>query len=360
MTDDIKDLLGKALPAEPPPSTMRVEDLESRGASAARRRTWTVTGSATAGVAVITAGALLLPGMFASADNAPPSLGAASEPTYDLAAEPADQPEFPLPQLDPDTVYKWQPSEETTSSAETEALSEAFWGQLSEQFPDMRPMAWRDGKVLEPEQYPQMVRTDYSLQIAPEDYPKMDMAGGEDVGFHRPGYGLFEEGEGPASGIEIQLDDDRLVTDSFNVSVHPRGSYAEGTSDYPDPAFGKPELPYLAPGCEDYITDSQGGTANAGVHFDCGEATGPGGEHVQQVTMTRDGGESDSKVHSKTTAVVVTLPNGNAVVASDEIQAPALSEGDESQIGNLSDVEPVMDYDALTAFALNLPPVVVK
>ena len=357
MNRDIKQLLNEAVKDEPAAKPMDVDALAAKGIRRMRSNRLGVAGAALSTVAVVTAAALMLPGTFGGADDQNPDNPAPA------ANEPVEipQPEFRIPELDPDRQYMYEPVD-SSETAETAQLSEAFWATMIEKFPGIMPMEIDGGEpTSDPTKFPVMTRTESKLWLLDEDteYPGTYMSDDrESHVFTRPVYG-FTGNAGLYGALYFAADEDRKVYDELDVTIHPNGSFDAEPKSFPKGSASVPVVPHLATGCEDQLSSGQGGSDNIKQDFECSEATGPNGEPVEVVELTLRSGTDHEFISMKVITVIVTLENGNAVVISDMI-SPSEIGGEHGDYLDLTDINPAMDAEALIELAVSLPPVVVQ
>ena len=203
---DLKHIFDGALKNEPPAGELDLDTLEQAGRRHVRRRRMGIAGAVTTGVAAVTAAALIIPGAPFGADGSPTqNAHPAAEQGEDT---PQEQPEFPFPELDPDRKYVFHPSADGESTAETEKLTAIFWDFMAANVPELGVYAPANAGTLtflEPEEYPEIERTESELWLTPEDteYPQRftpatDLF--ESTGYQRPVYGFSSY-----SGTPIRL-----------------------------------------------------------------------------------------------------------------------------------------------------------
>lgn len=357
MNRDIKELLNEAVKDEPPAKPLDVDALTAKGSRRLRSNRLGVAGAALSTVAVVTAAALLLPGSSGGNGNPDNSAPAATEPVE------VRQPEFPIPELDPDRKYRYE-SVESSETAETAQLSGAFWETMIERYPELKVLDLDSNELLsDPEQFPVMKRNQSDLWLLDEDtdYPHSYMSDDRETKvFTKPVYG-FSANAGLYGALYLLTDEDREVYDEIDLSIHPAGSFEAAPKSFPKGSVSKPVVPHLATGCEDQLNSGQGGTDNFEQDFTCSEATGPNGEPVQVVELTLSSGANGNHdfISMKVITVIVTLENGNAVVISNMI-SPVAVDGEHGDYLDLTDFSPAMDAEALIELAVSLPPVVVQ
>ncbi|GAA4896021.1 hypothetical protein LX16_1428 [Stackebrandtia albiflava] len=360
MNDDIKNLFQRAVDDEPPAKNLDLDGLEKRGSRALSRRRWGAAGAGAVGVAAVTAVALVLPGALGGA----PADGTETPVTLPAAEDGEEttttQPEFPFPELDPDRKYMWDSGDDEETAATAE-LTEAFWDHMTTEYSDMGVIDIETGydELLEPEDFPAMSRSENELYLLKleNDYPYGYSYSDREssTGYVVPMYGL-NPAVGTYGTLWLTFGGEGSPLHHMDLTVHPKGSYDATPMSYPESVSGTPVPPHLLAGCEDVTAKGQA-ERNWTVDYDCSEATGPNGEHIQQLSSTLI--TQDGFVSNKMNAVIVTLPNGNAVVVQSSI-TPNVFGGEHGDVVDITDVEPELDFEELAALALALPQVIVE
>lgn len=358
MNDEFRGRLSRALPPDLPAPRIDLDEVERRGERLLRRRRFGAVGVVTGGVAVLAAAALLLPTAFAGANGG-----------HEAADQTGHQKAYPLPDLDPNALYGWIGSDDEEQTEATEALTEGYWAFLTEQFPDLAVLdrdLYFEGseetsgsrvEYLDPADYPVLLRGENTLGIVKDEFKDdwPDMEGSdlmEPTDYTKPVYGLPPQ-EGLFETVQIRAEKDSEFFDALDISVHPKGSFAEGAEGIgEEPGYG-PLLPYLAEGCQDGTNTAK----NEPIEFDfeCEEVDLPGGGSAHRITQTTGDG---TKIWSRTNTVIVTLDNGNAVAVNDMVGGNRV-DGTDTDF-ELTDVHPALSLDDLTALARSLPQVVVE
>lgn len=345
MNDEIRGTLSRALPEDLPAARIDLDDVELKGEKLIRRRRIGVAGLTAVGAAVFAA-AVAVPLVV---------LGPGGD---GLAGNGRDG--YELPELDPDTDYDWSWGGDDAETEATKELSQGFWEQLSTGYPDLKvpdltdgwPEGWNAQNLdyLEPEDYPDAVRAELTLSEVKPGTGWPDSGGSDDLiptDYTKPMY--------TTDGTFVALlNEDARFFDSFNFTVHPKGSFAEGPKSVPGASGATTAVPHLAPGCEDQTEKK------FGFEYECEETTGPDGEKVWQIEMTHTGGsDAPDTVLGRENTVIVTLTNGNAVVIS--VEADGHVDGEKVDEGTDADeLRPTLSCEELTELVLALPQVAVE
>lgn len=331
MTRELARVLDEEFAELTPPSAMTGRAIVQKGRKVRRRRRFAYGG---AGVAVVAALALLLPPMLpggAPADSADP-------PPYSYV----DQPEFPLPELDPDAGYVWHLGNDGIRTPETAAV-DAVWLERVRAIEGAKAYVHTPEAVGEPltdANYPGITRHERELMIRHGTGYSRIPGGGFQVPYYQGGEVVLDFGNGDWS--------ERLM-----VEVYAKGSFLPGPGQ-PAPHMSGPDRtpgPYAIDGCEDYSVDVDGGLTLS-VHYTCTETAGPAGERVVVVESKvaySPGDQVDPEI-----AVALYRGDGTAVVVRDALTS--IEETRSPQGPREFGLTP----EDLLELALWIPPVLVK
>ncbi|MGH8794004.1 MAG: hypothetical protein ACRDXX_15330 [Stackebrandtia sp.] len=306
MTEDLKNLLDEAS-GDDRPAFADPDDLVTRGRRRVRRKNAGVIGSAALGVAAVTAGVVMLPAVFAG-----PTDDGARPDDRNQAADADEQPEYPLPELDPDGDYNWiVASGDPKTNEDTEVLTEALWSYFDDYLEDLDPELFGEDDRVE------VVDPDTDEPIDRDDYPSLSrynkLLDGED--YQAPVYGFSSEDDmiDESGGVRLRFPEGHVGTDQIlKVEFHSKGSYAEGEVYRDEDSFLDPAVPYLTPGCGDKgETADDGSTTTLRYTFEC--AGGEGDNLARGVNLTVTPKDDDSEAYESNTLVVYGA-DGNALV----------------------------------------------
>lgn len=264
-----------------------------------------------------TAGAILLPGAFAAAED---TLDTGSKSGGAQAAAKVEQPEYPLPdlpQLDDDQRYTWDSMDEGEQSDAADEYGDAFYD-------------WFAATDFEFTDTSDIILQDY--EIWKETFSDDGSATGSPTGDSVPTYAV-----GAVAGTGDELGD------NLSMRVHPKASFKPG------PGEG---YEYLAT-CTDYEEQVDGLTV--AVRFECEEVDGPDGSRYLTVTETHVDTENDDLYRVTNTAVLYRA-DGTAIVVSDE--APGSEYSGDYPID--ADATPHFGAGELAELAQSMPDVIVE
>ncbi|MEV0647662.1 hypothetical protein AB0I28_20575 [Phytomonospora sp. NPDC050363] len=328
--------LGRSLDAEfaelTPPSAITGESIIHKGRQVRVRRRLFGGGAVMAGLAAVVAAVLVVPGLLPGSVDPD-----AARPPY----PPVDQPEFPLPELDPAGMYVWFPREDASRTPETEAISAAWLesvlaidGAIAYSYEGEDPTSpWQP---LAEDNYDHVLRSWRALAVT---YPS------DPEGFFRP----LDSGEYLAplySGGSVALVfADGVWPEELSVEVHAKGSFLPGVGEV-DSRSDWEQAPYVVHGCAGMDDDPNV------LSYSCTNSTGPNGEAVATVeySMARPSGVASRR------QVALFRTDGTAVVVSDSLTP--LSEDVGIIDGQGGDF--VLTGEDLLDLALGIPPVPVK
>ena len=339
MTHDLGRRLAEQLDDAAPPLGIDAEILAAVGRKRMRAKRFTV-GGLTAGVAALAAAAVVLPAAFGSGGGP----GPAADPS-DAASAFDEQPSFPLPETDPDTLYYWTAAGPVTATAETERLEEALWEFLQGEGLELKTDG-EDGDRFVPvtrENFPGFGRVEQRLAMRGDHWEPID--------YVQPVYVL-------GTDLFLQYDPDGRYSDQLGVTFTPKGGYLPGPGGgeafegYPAEGFA----PHLYAGCEDFRFDAQTSTGNAWkADFTCTQTTTGGGEAVDVAELVMN---NPTGVSYRVLTVTVYRADGNAVTLTDRMMHHLVD--DAPNLADLATTGYALDADALIALAEALPDVIVK
>lgn len=335
MVEDIKGLLDDAASQNQPASTIDTVQIVARGKRSVRGRRLKAGGAATAGIAVLAAGALLLPSAFAGNNDGPDRLGDGQ-----AADSPAEQPKFTLPDVEEKDGYKYQWDAEGTakdpngmhddSSTTTDATAQydkAFWKYMQDNFDEI-------GVTVAPKIETYVPMTDGNRPVLTRNMMELNEypGNGEDptsVSTEAiPQYGL---------NVDLTLSGKKSKVDDLIIAtVYPNGGFKSGEGD---------TFEYLYT-CEASKAGPSGKQAAAQKHT-CEESTGPNGEKIVNISTSFMTGTEKMTERGRENTAVVYREDGTAVVVSDSSMFLDRESRDVA--------DPTMTAEQLTELALSMP-----
>ncbi|GIG67261.1 hypothetical protein [Phytomonospora endophytica] len=309
MTRDLARALDEEFAACTPPTAITRELIIHRGRRVRRRRRLALGGGTFGLVAGVVAAALVLA----------PVAGVPIEPPVAIA-----QPEFPLPELDPDEEYFWVPSvADGRVTPDTAKLDKAYLEHLAA---FGRPLVTAGANPI----------TRYTYTLGHGDAEFLDPNA-----YSSPVYFGGDVGVTATDGEYM---------DSIHVRLSAKGSFLPGAGQPKGPNPNAP-VPYLVPGCEDYTFDRHLG-APSEIDFECAERTGPNGERMIVVTRVKTAGGGEQWMKER--FVVVYRLDGTALTVTDDLVRIDGAQAD------LRDAGFGLSEEDLVALALAMPDLLVR
>lgn len=351
MNDEIKELLGKALPPSPP-TAMDGDTAVADGRRRLGRRRYAAGGGALAGVAAVAVTISLamntvggnggIPGVDVGAS---PSASASEDPGSGDPGEKlfrqldpdgdgrmeVDMPVVDLPYMPDGTVGGWNPGFTGVDTAEAATYSDAFWAYLDQTYPGYEDLT--------AETMPEDINVAPGVRSVVRDHTaqlieQVSETESRTMRYVMPIYILeFSQG-GFSSPATVELPGAEHA-DGLGMEIYPVGGFTDGTDGIFDLAA-----------CEDYETPANGGRT-LDHQLDCDESDGPNGELVRTVREDMTGSDGGWSV---TLTSILYREDGTAVVVTDTVED---WEGAEVR-------DPELGFDDLTALAAAMPDTVVK
>ncbi|MGH8877099.1 MAG: hypothetical protein ACRD0P_07155 [Stackebrandtia sp.] len=333
MTDDMRDLLHKALPEALPPAEWSSQDLEKHARRSMRNRR---IGFAGAALAAVVAAALALP----------PAVP--DEPAPATPAAPNDeQPEYTLPKLDDKLGYTWEPTTESSQTKATKQITKAFVKQLASfegvkvDDLDGEPTAFKPGDMSPVE------RQERELWPDDKDAEPKPLVDEKGEVYSPPVYMSTEKrylrfpGAEQSEGVRLRVNAPGTFVDGRpeKAVAHPVGLGESGIG--PSPM----DVEYLADNCDGFSWKDEHGK-DAKTEFDCEKTSVDEGTVL--ATERTDNYSNGNVAISR--AVVLYRDNGTAVVIENQpsLQKPGAGG------------EPTLDNEQLVAIAQAIPDVTVE
>ncbi|MGH8795396.1 MAG: hypothetical protein ACRDXX_22480 [Stackebrandtia sp.] len=331
MNDEIKPAIDAAFPEGSAPFTVDSGAVLDSSRRVRRRRRMFAGGGAS--LAVTACAAVLAASLAAPGDGTPDG----------AADEGEDQPEYTLPDLDPDAKYEWEmlgPEEKMEVTDSTWEYSAELRHHLDQEYPGWSNVpdeyADPDNPLSSAELH--VARVDNHLREAVEKDEDSSVL--EDTGHTQPLFSTVHETDGWDDGDDMgggfgttyELEFDGADgTDFFGLEIWPSGGYTDGEGG---------DLDLV--NCID--EDFEGSTK-----VECDETEGPDGELVRTEKSTWTNPDGD--VGRITNKIVFYRGDGVAIVVTDNVEGPDLGD----RIGGLEGREPFLDFEELVDLAAALP-----
>ncbi|MEV0647666.1 hypothetical protein AB0I28_20595 [Phytomonospora sp. NPDC050363] len=345
MTRDFGSSLDRELDTASPPTAITADGLVRKGRLETRRRSLTA-GAASVVIVALAAGLVFQLAGRAGGDRADPAASPSTSSSESAAPSfPLTQSAFPLPQPDPDKKWFWATVGSVEQNPATRALTGAWYQALSNI--DGAELFTSDmdtgvtSAATSANFGPFTRRVDgLAENVATEPGA---FGRGELQGYQRPMYELWN--------VNLHFDGVKRP-DGIRIEYFPKGSYIEGVKSIPGAVPGASDWRYLSSGCEDYFWSGQGRDGWK-ADYTCRESTGPNGERVQEILLDTHR-PNDSSPPSRSSKVIVYLPDGNAVVVEDIAPEP-MEPGEPS----IPDAEPGLTPRELAELVFSIPAVVI-
>ncbi|CAM3251081.1 hypothetical protein [Stackebrandtia soli] len=292
---DVKDILGKTLPADEPPLTMDPQRLLARGQRRHLKRRIGFAGGGLAVIAAATAGVLLLPNLAPAATT-----DTAADSTTEEATEPPtmDPTRGPEVEVDP-------PGPDLTEH--TEMLRTGF-----------------------AENYPNLVFGEPYFEPEREPFALAEIEQQDPTDWEIPYSG----------GASIEDTDGARIGDVF-VELYEPGGWTDEPVEMSRWAF------HVMPGNVYSCWES----ADVGIFTECSDSTGPGGEEV--VMIVQEKGHSRDDIDEVSVGAIIFRTDGTALKGYFEC-----SSGDEDEESSAASCSAdTMDADVFAEILMGLPEV---